>query len=262
MLYDRLNPKLIVCTAGMAILLLCTVHLAAAVQTPLLTKVRSGDDVTVVLLGTSLTDNGAWPSYLQTWLNSESGGGTITVINRGASGQGSDHGLAVQTPAALADNPDAVFIEFGVNDAATSLGISLAESESNLSAMIDAFEAQDPMTNILLQTMNNVADNTSPFSPRVNLAGYYQIYRDIAAAGALTLIDHYPNWLDLHTNNLPLWESYMNDPVHPNALGQQTVVMPELQAVLTAEASPIPTPTALGAGVVGLVGLLVARCRR
>ncbi len=211
-------------------------------ESALLAKVRAGDDVKVVLLGTSLTDNGTWPASLQTWLSSESPGpGTVTVVNRAASGEASDHGLAVQTPAALTDNPDCVFIEFSMNDAATSKNITLQQSEDNLDAMIDAFAAQNPDVIIVLQTMNNLPPDTSPFSPRVNLNGYYQIYRDVAAARGAILIDHYPNWLDLYTNDLSTWQSYMADAVHPNATGQAQVLFPELQAVLGPPASPPPS---------------------
>jgi lysophospholipase L1-like esterase len=215
----------------------------AHAESALLAKVRAGDDVKVILLGTSLTDNGTWPGSLQSWLTSESPGpGTVTVINRAASGEASDHGLAVQTPAALLDNPDCVFIEFSMNDAATVKDISLQQSEDNLNAMIDAFVAQNPDVILVLQTMNNLPPDTSPFSPRVNLNGYYQVYRDVAAARGAILIDHYPNWLDLYTNDFATWQSYMEDAVHPNALGQAKVLFPELQAVLGPPSAPPPDP--------------------
>jgi lysophospholipase L1-like esterase len=217
----------------------------AIAESALLTKVRAGDNVKVVLLGTSLTANGTWPGSLQNWLSAESPGpGTVTVVNRAVSGKASDHGLATQTPLALTDNPDAVFIEFSMNDAATSLNITLQEAEDNLNGMIDAFKAQNPAVIIVLQTMNNLPPNTSPFSPRVNLNGYYQIYRNVAAARGAILIDHYPNWLDLYTNNLATWNSYMTDAVHPNALGQDAVLVPELEEVLGPPALPPTTPAA------------------
>ena len=215
----------------------------AFAESALLTKVRAGDDVKVVLLGTSLTANGTWPGSLQSWLSAESPGpGTVTVVNRAVSGKASDHGLATQTPLALTDNPDAVFIEFSMNDAATTLNITLQQAEDNLNAMIDAFKAQNPNVIVILQTMNNVAADTAPLSPRPDLAAYYQIYRDVAAARGAILIDHYPNWLDLFTNNLATWNSYMTDPVHPNALGQDTVLVPELKEVLGPPARPAHHP--------------------
>ena len=211
-------------------------------QEPLLAKVRSGEDVTIAMLGTSLTDRQAWVGDLQTWLSSESGGGTITVHNFAVGGSSSNSGLSSQTPNALAVNPDAVFIEFGINDAADTFNVSKATSQSNLTAMIDAFRAQEPDTTIILQTMNNVADDTGRFSNRTDLSDYYAIYQNTAAARGLTLIDHYPNWLNLHTNDLTTWDTYMRDEVHPSELGQDNVLTPQLQATLLAE---VPEPSSL-----------------
>jgi len=245
----------VVCAAAFVASLAGCFAQAGLAQDPLLTKVRSGDDVTIALLGTSLTDGGAWPGYLQTWLNSESGGGTITVHNFAVGGTSSSHGLSTQTPQALAVNPDAVFIEFGINDGADTLNVSLELSQSNLDAMIDAFLTQDPNTTVILQTMNNVAADTTPFSPRSNLAAYYKIYQDTAASRGLTLIDHYPNWLDLYDNDLETWNTYMNDAVHPNAAGQTNVLMPELKSVLLNEVPEPASMMLLGIAMLGLLGL-------
>lgn len=261
---SHLTP--VVRAVAIVALLACGLAQPAFAADPLLTKVRSGNDVTIALLGTSLTDRQAWTGtgtgFLQDWLNSESGGGTITVHNFAVGGTNSDHGLSTQTPNALAVNPDAVFIEFGINDGADVFNMSLAHSQSNLNAMIDAFLTQDPTTTIILQTMNNVAADTGRFSPRSNLSAYYQIYQDTAAARGLTLIDNYPNWLEIYNNDLATWETYMRDEVHPSELGQANVLMPELKAVLTAEAEAVPEPASLTMGLLGFAGLLIARRRR
>lgn len=226
------------------------IHHAGA-ESALLTKVRAGENVKVVLLGTSLTDNGTWPTSLQNWLTQESPGpGTVTVINHAASGQASDHGLAVQTPAALLDNPDAVFIEFSMNDAATSKNITLQQATDNLNAMINQFKNQNPNVIIVLQTMNNTDTDTSPFSPRPNLNAYYQIYRDAAVTHGAILIDHYPNWLNVFNNQHATWDTYMADPVHPNQLGQDSVLVPELQAVLGPPS--LPTTPPLGTDILAM----------
>ncbi len=216
----------------------------AHAESALLAKVRTGDDVKIVMLGTSLTDGGGWPGSLQTWLNGESPGpGTVTVVNLAVGGTASDHGVSTQTPAALLENPDAVFIEFSMNDAATVKNITKQQSEDNLNWMIDQFVAQNPNVIIVLQTMNCLPPDTSPFSPRVDLNGYYQIYRDVAVQRSTILVDHYPNWLDIYTNDFPTWETYMRDAVHPSALGEANVLTPELQRVL--EADPDETPPTL-----------------
>ena len=50
--------------ATLALLLACNVVQMAAAESALLAKVRAGDDVKVVLLGTSLTAAGSWPGSL------------------------------------------------------------------------------------------------------------------------------------------------------------------------------------------------------
>lgn len=100
--------------------------LTASGESTLLTKVKTGENVKIVLLGTSLTADGTLPASLQTWLTVESPGpGAVTVVNLAASGQASDHGRNVQTPAALLDALDDVFIEFSMNDGATTKNITL-----------------------------------------------------------------------------------------------------------------------------------------
>ena len=101
--------------------------------------------------------------------------------------------------------------------------------------MIDQFVAQNPNVIIVLQTMNCLPPDTSPFSPRVDLNGYYQIYRDVAVERGAILVDHYPNWLDVYNNNFALWQTYMRDAVHPSALGEANVLTPELQRILEAD---------------------------
>ena len=54
------------------------------------------------------------------------------MVNLAVGGTASDDGVSSQTPAALAQNPDAVFIEFSMNDAATVKNITKQQAEDNL----------------------------------------------------------------------------------------------------------------------------------
>lgn len=241
-----MNPIRSLLRIFFAVLLLAQPTFAGS---PLLAKVRAGGNVKICLLGTSLTQAGSWPGSLQTWLNGEAPGpGTVTVINRAASGKASDHGVSTQTPAALNDLPDAVFIEFSMNDAASSLNITKQQARDNLNWMIDQFVTLNPDVIIVLQTMNSLPPDTSPFSPRNDLDGYYQIYRDVAAERGAILIDHYPNWLNLYNTAPVTWQGYMKDAVHPNAAGQANILMPELVRVLDSGTDATP-PTLAGADI-------------
>ena len=121
-------------------------------------------------------------------------------------------GLGVQLPAALTHNPDAVFIEFAINDASTDVKITPAESKQNLQTMIDRINAwaatKDKSVDIIIQTMSN--DPLSGLRP--DLASYEQGYRDVAKANGLLLIDHYPTWVNLYSNDPTTWHEYVPDP--------------------------------------------------
>src|SRR6185312_2941452 len=106
------------------------------------------------------TASGAWVSQLSSGLSSQYPG-IVTFVNAGLSGKASNSGVANLQSSVLAAAPDAVFIEFGMNDAFTDYpsgdidkDITPAQSKANLNAMIDAILAARPNCEIVLQTMN------------------------------------------------------------------------------------------------------------
>ena len=107
---------------------------------------------------------------------------------------------------------------------------------------------------IILQTMNACLDQAQPgggrhASDRPEVAAYFQGYREVAQARGLILVDHYPNWLKIMTNDLPLFDRLVPDRIHPQAEGYRQVLLPELKATLC------PPRVAEGAGT-GLGRLL------
>ena len=79
-----------------------------------------------------------------------------------------------------------------------------------------------------------------PVSHFPNLAAYYQMYRDVATARGLMLIDHHPNWVALQANDPTTFQSYIADGVHPNAEGIGEITFPLLQWKLSG-GLPLPT---------------------
>jgi lysophospholipase L1-like esterase len=212
----------------------------------LIDHLAAGKQQTLVLYGTSETQIGAWadtvPGHggLSDWLTSKYGN-RVTVINSGVSGRASNTGLSNLNSKVFAYHPDTVLIEFAMNDAKTNYpptdvdyNITLAKCASNLNTMIDRIWATNSHTEIILQTMNSIF-NTNGFTyatARPNLAGYYQVYRDVAAARGVQLIDHYVNWEALRMTNAALYRSYLPDGLHPNATGSLAITLPAVEQAL------------------------------
>jgi lysophospholipase L1-like esterase len=235
--------------------LLLTAVAGSGAEISIIPKLKQGQHVNISAIGTSLTapDCSSWFGEMGAWLNAQYPG-LVTLDNEGISGSASSHtswyasdvsGLGVQLPAALNHNPDAIFIEFAINDASTDVGISPALSKQNLQTMIDRIKAwatsQNKSVDIIVQTMNN-----EPLSGlRPNLATYYQGYREVAAANGVALIDHYPSWLDLYNSEADhaRWFSYVPDHVHPGPLGTEKLILPEIErAMMTQTPEPGTLP--------------------
>ena len=130
--------------------------------------------------------------------------------------------VSLKLAAVIAHNPDVVFIEFATNDAFLPYQISLEDSNQNLNAMIDALRAANPATEIMLQTMNSCLDEPGGgrhASVRPQVGAYFDGYREVAAARGLRLVDHYPNWLKLMTDDRARFDQLVPDRIHPQAPG-------------------------------------------
>ncbi|MCX6877944.1 MAG: GDSL-type esterase/lipase family protein [Verrucomicrobia bacterium] len=207
---------------------------------------RAGRKVTLATMGTSLTGGTwRWPEVMMNdWLNKE-WPGQVTLCNEGVGASASSMGFngdmttsgLGKLDAVIAHKPDAVFIEFGTNDAFLPYRISLEDSKKNLNVMIDRLLAANPATEVILQTMNSCMDQPQPgggkhATDRPQVAAYFEGYREVAKARGLLLVDHYPNWLKIMTSDLPLFDRLVPDRIHPQAEGYQKVLLPELKATL------------------------------
>jgi lysophospholipase L1-like esterase len=211
---------------------------APAIASPLIDRLEAGQHQTVVVYGTSLTAGGAWVSQLSSSLNAAYPG-QLTWVNSGQSGKASNTGVASLPATVLAKNPDAVFIEFGMNDAFTAYeptdvdyDITPAESKANLNAMIDSILAQNSHAQIILQTMNpswDAPNGNGSATKRPQLAQYYQGYREVAADRGLLLVDHNAAWVKLQQNAPTQFQTYVADGTHPNAAGYAQLVTPAIR---------------------------------
>lgn len=137
-------------------------------------------------------------------------------------GEDSSGGL-VQAARAAPMRPDAVTIEFSINDAIPQRNISQAQSKANLNTMIDTILAANSAASIFVMTMNPVVLSINPNLP--NYEAYVQGYRDVAADRGLPLIDNYASWGTATADEIP-------DGTHPLLAGLQRVTIPNVVAAL------------------------------
>lgn len=214
---------------------------ALATRSRFVQKLGAGLQQRIVVYGTSLTANGAWPAQMKGMLDVAWPGRT-TLVNRGASGMASDWGIANLSTQVLAEAPDVVFLEFSVNDAVARFDISLTQARKNLEAIIDGIEAENPNCEIIIQVTNPVIGRSQGDEGwRPNLEHYQQIHRDIAAERDLLLIDHQPAWQALLDMGESEFNFYVPDGLHPNAQGEETFFTPVLLQAIGAPRAPSPS---------------------
>ena len=206
-------------------------------QTPappskLVANLKAGKAQTVVAYGTSLSAGGGWVKQVPDAL-AKLFPGKITMVNSGGSGQYSKWGVDNLDKMVLEKKPDAVFIEFGVNDAVARFKLPLAGAKANLESMVDRILKQNPECEIILMTMTPAdAYPKGHGSYRENIGDVYQMYRDVAKARKLLLVDNYANWLALQKSDRATFDRYIPDSVHPNAEGCAKIVTPAILKTL------------------------------
>ena len=211
---------------------------AWAAKCNFISALEKGDAQTIVCYGTSLTQSGSWVQGLSDALNAR-WPNKATVINSGMSGKNSSEGLLKVEEKVLLKNPDVVFIEFSMNDAADSLNSGktaeevLALAESNLKGIISAIKTSNPSCEIILQTMNPyVKAPNSSLSNRTGLENHVAMYRRVAEEGGYLLIDNWLSWQKILEKDEAEYLNLVPDGVHPNEIGSWKVTLRNLYEML------------------------------
>ncbi|KAI9028666.1 SGNH hydrolase-type esterase domain-containing protein [Hyaloraphidium curvatum] len=190
-----------------------------------LRALEEGRPQNVVFYGTSLTDGQPWVAAVAEALE-ERYPGLPRVENAAKSGMWSGWGLENWKSRVAVHSPDAVFIEFAINDAYLALNTSVQLARWNLEDMIAlAWSAQKP-AEVILMTMNQPIGEALRDRPRVE--AYYDMYRQTARDDGLLLIDHERNWKRLWGRDRDEWRRLVPDGLHPGEEGQRRVVLPEM----------------------------------
>ncbi|CAN5387610.1 hypothetical protein BH11ARM1_BH11ARM1_02940 [soil metagenome] len=221
----ELMTQKLLATVTLALGLMSSVN-AQTTPSELANRLAHGENLRVVVYGTSLTANGEWPKQLEKALN-ERYSGQITLVNGAGSGMNSDWGVENLTSRVLENKPDVVFIEFAVNDSVARFNLSIDKSRHNLESMIDQIRSTNPGTEIIRQVTNPVTGRPEGDSGyRPHLDQYFALTRDIANKKHTVLIDHEKAWQRILDQGR--YGQFVPDGLHPNPVGYAKFATPAI----------------------------------
>ncbi len=195
-------------------------------QSRLIKNLKDGKDQLVVVYGTSLSsgNNGkSWMKEVAAVLNRKYGNHLRYRLS-GKGGMWSTWGVQHLEDSVISKNPDAVIIEFGINDAFLQYKTSPQLARLNLEFMIERIRLHNPACEIILQVMNMPIGKSAGFRP--DLEAYYEMYRKVGKREKLLLIDHYPNWQRILDQGENFFLSKVPDGIHPNDESGRTIIAP------------------------------------
>lgn len=195
-------------------------------QLKLVQNLQKGKDQLVVVYGTSLSSGGhgkAWMGEVARQFN-EKYGNHLKYCLAGKGGMWSTWGVQHLEDSVISKNPDAVIMEFGINDAFEKYKTSPELAKLNLEYMIDRIQLNNPDCDIILQVMNMPVGKSAGFRP--NLNAYYAMYREVAKKRKLMLIDHYPNWQKILNMGEEEFIKHVPDGIHPNYESDRNIIAP------------------------------------
>lgn len=207
-------------------ILLSLFYTAASAQTQLIKNLQAGKPQILVVYGTSLTAGAgghAWVDAVAADLNNKYHN-NLTVYNAAKSAMWSTWGVQHLEDSVISKKPDAVLIEFSMNDAFLKYKTSRELAGLNLNYMIDRIKLLNPNCEIILQTMDVALDKHAAERPELN--SYYDLYRQIAKKRKLLLIDHYPHWKAILDKGKEEYLKYVPDGLHPDPDGARKIIAP------------------------------------
>jgi acyl-CoA thioesterase I len=183
----------------------------------------------LVYLGTSITASNVYSNPVDSALSTRFPG-LFSAVNSGVSGTCSRDCWHNVRYLALDPKPDAVIIEFNINDDASQLALSLDSARIYADMIIDSILAYGQDRQVMLMTMH-----PCPAPNRDSVEYYYQMYREVAAQRGLLLIDNYPDWKTMFDNDRSLFNILIPDGIHPTDEGGRRIIAPNILETLDPE---------------------------
>jgi lysophospholipase L1-like esterase len=198
----------------------------------LVRNLLAGTPQHIVTYGCSLTAGGAWVEQLRQIL-ARRFPELVTVTNSGLGAMWSRWGIENLEERVIGCRPDAVFIEFSMNDAYLPYATSLEEARQNLAGMLDRIEQACPTCQVILMVMNPPTGEHLEIRPRIQ--EYNDIYRETARQRGLLLVDHYPRWERLLREARDTFYAHVPDGIHPVEVGCERIITPAIVSALGAD---------------------------
>lgn len=197
-------------------------------QLRLVKNLQQGKKQVLVVYGTSLSAGAggiAWVDSVSTYFNKRYNG-NLRVFNSGKSAMWSGWGVEHLQDSVIAKKPDAVMIEFSMNDAFLKYQTSTALALLNLDYMINRIKLYNPQCEIILQVMNIPIREHAAARP--DLVKYDDLYREVAAKRKLILIDHFENWEQILKQGEAEYLRFVPDGIHPSAESARRIIAPKV----------------------------------
>ena len=171
-------------------------------------------NLTTLVLGDSVTCNGAWSEYLEDHIQGR-------VINAAIGGNRTQEALARFERDVTPWNPDVVLIMYAINDVIQYVydDTTLPTFKTNLQTLYNKCK-QIGVKSVIFMTPNDIKVGSLNYSRYANYGGVETCYkaflnaiREVASANNCVCIDNYAKWVGLNRND------YLLDTVHPNSAG-------------------------------------------
>jgi lysophospholipase L1-like esterase len=191
-------------------------------------RLADGVPIRIVALGDSLTQGWmvrkGYLDFLREMLKARYPSGKVTIINRGIPGDTAEGGLMRLRREVLDDDPDLVFIQFGLNDAYT--GVSPERYHRTIEVIVDRILA-DTEAEVLLVTSVPIMHGDQDFMAEA----FYSRLDDLARERNLPIARVHRYWKRKISGGVDFRSLVQGDGVHPNVEGYRLMaeaIMEEL----------------------------------
>lgn len=184
--------------------------------TQTINKLISGNPITIVALGDSLTQgwmvSQGYIDFLKGMLRVKFPKSRFKLVNSGIPGDTADSGLYRMMGDVLYYNPDCVFVQYAINDAFS--GFTEQQFRENIKDIIEKIN-ENTNADIILITSGYIGDNDD--NRRVE-----RYYQQLAALGEdfrIPVAPVHEYWKKKITDGIPLESLVQYDGVHPTEEG-------------------------------------------